>query len=162
MTDVELNTILYLADYLSLQQKSIPVSETCKYFFIKGAPINIQYLQYKKIDVPLQNEYVKQALELCIMISHQFDEDGERDFIDHICEIQASGMVDAERMLQYIYQYDSKGKNKALDIYYNYINNKKYIIEEEDEDGNITERECTKYIKHYEDNKEYDFEIGCK
>lgn len=40
MNNVELNAILYYADYLSLKAVSTPVTDNCKYFFIYRVPIN--------------------------------------------------------------------------------------------------------------------------
>lgn len=44
MNNIELNAILYYADFLSLKQRSIPVTDNCKYFFIHGAPINSLFI----------------------------------------------------------------------------------------------------------------------
>lgn len=44
MNDIELNALLYYADYLSLRDTSIPVTDTCNYFFVYGAPVNSTFL----------------------------------------------------------------------------------------------------------------------
>lgn len=44
MTHIELNTILYYADFLSLKHTCHPVTDNCKYFFIHGCPINSAYI----------------------------------------------------------------------------------------------------------------------
>ena len=36
MNDIELNAILYYADFLSLKDVSQPVTDNCKYFFVHG------------------------------------------------------------------------------------------------------------------------------
>lgn len=41
---IELNAILYYADYLKLKQESKTVTDNCKYYFIYGSPINSAYL----------------------------------------------------------------------------------------------------------------------
>ena len=53
MTHIELNAILYYADFLSLKQKGVPVTDNCKYFFIHGCPINSAFI------VDLEPEYDK-------------------------------------------------------------------------------------------------------
>lgn len=44
MNNIERNAILYYADFLSLKAVSHPVTDTCKYFFIHGAPINAAFI----------------------------------------------------------------------------------------------------------------------
>ena len=51
MTNIELNAILYYADFLSLQHENYPVTDNCKYFFIHGCPINSAFI------VDLEPEY---------------------------------------------------------------------------------------------------------
>lgn len=51
MTHLELNAILYYADFLSLKECGHPVTDNCKYFFIHGYPINSAFI------VDLEPEY---------------------------------------------------------------------------------------------------------
>ena len=51
MTNIELNYILYYADFLSLKHENHPVNDNCKYFFIHEHPINSAYI------VNLEPEY---------------------------------------------------------------------------------------------------------
>ena len=44
MTNAESNAILYYADFLSLKYESHPVTDNCKYFYIRGVPINSAYI----------------------------------------------------------------------------------------------------------------------
>ena len=44
MTHLELNAILYYADFLSLKERNHPVTDNCKYFFIHGYPINSAFI----------------------------------------------------------------------------------------------------------------------
>jgi len=44
MNNIELNAILYYADFLSLKARSYPVTDNCKYFYIHGAPINSAFI----------------------------------------------------------------------------------------------------------------------
>lgn len=41
---VELNSILYYADFISLRETSTTVTDNCKYYFIYNSPINSAYL----------------------------------------------------------------------------------------------------------------------
>ena len=34
MNDMSISAILFYADYMSLKERSIPVTDNCKYFFI--------------------------------------------------------------------------------------------------------------------------------
>jgi hypothetical protein len=42
---IEDNMILYYADFLSLKDISIPVTDNCKYYYIHDNPINSAYLE---------------------------------------------------------------------------------------------------------------------
>jgi hypothetical protein len=44
MNNIELNAVLYYADFLSLKAINQPVTDNCKYFFIHGAPINSLFI----------------------------------------------------------------------------------------------------------------------
>lgn len=44
MNRIELNAILYYADFLSLQSTNTHVTDNCKYFFVHETPINVSYL----------------------------------------------------------------------------------------------------------------------
>lgn len=40
LNTVELNSILYYADYIKLKEESRTVTDNCKYYFIYGTPMN--------------------------------------------------------------------------------------------------------------------------
>lgn len=44
MNEIELNAVLFYADYLSLKHKQRPVTDVCKYFYIHGVPINVCHI----------------------------------------------------------------------------------------------------------------------
>lgn len=44
MNKIELNAILYYADFLSMKARSRPVTDNCKYFFVHGVPINSAFI----------------------------------------------------------------------------------------------------------------------
>ena len=56
---VSLNAVLYYADYLSLYYTSIPVTDTCKYFFIHGVPMNSCYIAGVEPFYDPENQYFK-------------------------------------------------------------------------------------------------------
>lgn len=60
-TDIELSSILYYADYLSLRSRSIPVTDSPKYFFIFKSPINLAYLVGNSPNFSKDNKYFKQS-----------------------------------------------------------------------------------------------------
>ena len=57
MNDIELNAVLYYADYLSLKAINEPVTDNCKYFFIHGAPINSLFILNLEPVYDKNNEY---------------------------------------------------------------------------------------------------------
>jgi len=44
MNEVELSAILYYADFLSLKNTSTTVTDSCKYFFVHGVPMNVRFI----------------------------------------------------------------------------------------------------------------------
>ena len=58
MTNVELNAILYYADFLSMKYENHPVTDNCKYFFIHGAPINSAYILDLEPEYDPDNKYI--------------------------------------------------------------------------------------------------------
>ena len=151
MSNFELNSILFYADFLSLKDRSIPITQPCKYFFVHGYPVNAAYIAQVFPDVDIMNKYWLQASSEYKMLQDKFGQDGVDSFINSICSIQSSGMVDAERLLKYIHQFSSKSERKqALKTYYDYINSLKYTHITINEDGDPQETECTRYVEHAE------------
>lgn len=103
MNLIELNAILYYADFLSMKAKSCPVTDNCKYFFIHGAPINSLYILDLEPVYDENNEHYIQAYTEYQAIKSKFGEDGVESFIDDICCIKACGSVNAEQMLKCIH-----------------------------------------------------------
>lgn len=108
MNNIELNAILYYADFLSLKEVNHPVTDNCKYFFIHGAPINSLYILNLEPVYDEENPYFQQARAEYTIIRDKFGEEGVESFIEDICSIKACGSVDAERMLRCIHQYSNK------------------------------------------------------
>ena len=118
MNHVELNAILYYADFLSLKECSQPVTDNCKYFYIHGVPINSAYILDLEPLYDEDNQYYKQAYAEYCTIRDKYGEEGIESFIEDICSIRACGSVDAERMLNCIHQYSTKKEKKqAINAY---------------------------------------------
>ena len=151
MNEIELNVILYYADFLSLQSESHPVTDNCKYFFIHGFPINSAFIVDMEPEYDINNKYMVQALQEFQAIKDKYDEDAAMSFIDDICSIRACGSVDAERMLKCIHQFSTKyEKKQAMTAYYNWKKQQFYSHIIINENGDPQETQCSRYVKHAE------------
>lgn len=151
MNNIELNAILYYADYMSLRDCSQPVTDTCKYFYIHHVPINSAYIVDLEPEFDESNPYYIQAYSEYEAIKRKYGDDGIESFIDDICAIKACGSVGAEQMLTRIHQFsDKKRRKQAFSKYYEWKNNLKYSHITINDDGNPQETECTKYVSHTE------------
>lgn len=151
INNIELNAILYYADFLSLKAVQHPVTDNCKYFFIHGVPINSLYILNLEPVYDENDEYFKQAKVEYEAIRDKFGEDGVESFIEDICSIRACGSVNAERMLQCIHQYSNKKERKqAIKNYNTWKNNQTYTHITINEDGDRIEKTCTSYVYHVE------------
>lgn len=151
MNIVKLNLILYYADFLSMQATSTPVTDTCKYFFIHGTPMNACYLAEVEPTYDEDNEYFKKSKEEFEALAKQFGDDGVQSFIGRICNLSSCGCVTPERMFAYIYQFTPRYQYyEALNKYNNWKKSLtfKHIIK--DDDGNPQLAECNKYYAHVE------------
>lgn len=153
MSNVQLNAVLYYADFLSLKEVSKPVTDNCKYYFIYNFPMNAAYLVDNEPMYSTDNKYFKQALDEYNTITNKFGEDGALSFIDDICNLKSCGVVNAKRMLTYIHQYSTKKERiHAFNMYDKWLKDQIYTYTTIDEDGNPLELECTRYVAHYEKN----------
>ena len=151
MTYIELNAVLYYADYLSLQHESHPATDNCKYFFIFECPINAAYILDLEPIYDHENKYLLEAYQQYMLIREQYQDDGVMSFIGDICMIRACGMVDAERMLQWIHMFSTKQERKqAFYEYREWKNSIKHTHQTLDENGNPQQTPCTTYFKHAE------------
>lgn len=151
MNNIELNAVLYYADFLSLKARSIPVTDTCKYFYIHNAPINSAYIADVEPVYDKENQYFKQARDEYILLRDKFGEDGVLTFIDNIANLSACGAVGAVQMLKCIHRYSEKHERKtAFNKYHIWKNNQKYTHIINNDDGTPEEHECSKYIYHHE------------
>ena len=151
MNKIELNAILYYADFLSLKAKSQPVTDNCKYFFIHGAPINSAFILDLEPIYDEENPYFEQAKTEYEIIKNKFGDEGVESFVDDICSIKACGSVNAEQMLKCIHQFSTKkDRGTAFNAYYNWRNNQVYTHITINENGDPEEKPCTKYTYHVE------------
>lgn len=149
MNEFETSAVLFYADYLSLKEESTPITDTCKYFYIHGVPINIQYICNQTPNFNPENKYFLQALQTYRLITEKYDEEALVSFIDDLCNVGVKGSVSAIDMLKYMHHYSDKHTRKAaFKKYYQYENNKNYTIEIVTEDGEKERIECTKYVAH--------------
>lgn len=73
-----------------------------------NCPINAAYIADVYPDVDVTNKYFKRAAYQYSLLKRKFGDDGVKSFIDGLCNIQATGMIDADRMLKYIHRYSTK------------------------------------------------------
>lgn len=151
MNEIELNVILYYADFLSLKEISIPVTDNCKYFYIHGTPVNSCFILDLEPIYDVENPYFVRAYEEYSTIKNKFGEEGVDSFVEGLANLSARGAVDAEQMLKAIHQYSTGIERKqAFKQYYTWKKNKKYKHTLINEDGLAEEKECTMYTYHVE------------
>lgn len=112
MDIVDLNIILYYADFLSLKESSKTVTDNCKYYFVHKAPINLAYLHNSEPFYDPENKYYKQAYNEYSLLLNNFGEEGVKDFATNIGNLAVMGCIDAELMLKQIHQFSSKVERK--------------------------------------------------
>lgn len=103
MNDIELDAILFYADYMSLKDTCTPVTDNCKYFYIHGTPINAAHIVNLEPEYDETNPYFIQAMTEFVVIRDKYDDEGLKSFVDDICAIRACGSVNAEQMLTRIH-----------------------------------------------------------
>lgn len=154
LNNIELNIILYYADFLSLKQESIPVTDNCKYYFIHGVPVNSAYIVGLEPFYNTENPHYQQAYIEYKKLKNNLDDDTINGFIEGICNLRALGCVDAEDMLKCIHQFSSKMDRKtAFARYEKWKNSQTYTHTILNDEGDEVEQECTKYVAHYEHRK---------
>lgn len=163
MTNVELNAILYYADFLSLKEQSKPITDNCKYFFVHGTPINAAFIIDKQPWFDENNAYFKQALDEYYLLKDKFGDEGAASFIEDICCLRVAGCVDAIRMLKLIHFYsDKKERKQAFKDYYNWLESQVYTHLTKDEHGNFQRTQCSREIARAEQETETQPEVEYK
>ena len=112
LNEAEWNAILYYADFIALKKRSIPVTDTCKYFFIHGAPMNIAYMVGNEPVYDTEDEYLHEAIREYLMILRKFGKEGTQSYIEDLNCIRSCVCVDAIRMLNCIHLYSDYGTKK--------------------------------------------------
>lgn len=151
MNDIELNAILYYADLLSLKETSIPVTDNCKWYFVHNMPVNSACIVNLMPIYDENNKYFIQAKEDYYRLKEKFLDDGVESIVGHICNLDALGCINAEQMLKCIHQYSSRRERaQSFSKYYNWKNNQIFTHKTINENGDVVEQECTKYVLHAE------------
>lgn len=153
MNEVELSAILYYADFLSLKNTSTTVTDSCKYFFVHGVPMNVRFIINQLPTFDQKNEWFQQSIKEYTMLKDKYGDEGALSFLDNICNLGVAGSVNAIQMLKYIHQYsDNWQRNKAFKTYKEFLKSKKYTITTINDKDELEERECTKYVAHFTEN----------
>ena len=151
LNNTELNIILYYADYLSLKELSIPVTDNCKYYFIHGTPMNSAYIVGLQPFYDIENPYYQQAYMEYMTLKNSLDEDAINSFIENLCYLRVHGCVDAKDMLNCIHQFSYRSERRAaFKRYEKWKRSQVYTHIVLDNDGNAVEEPCTQYVAHYE------------
>lgn len=146
---MNLDVILYYANFLSLKERNIPVTDPCKFFFINDLPTSISTIVGTRMFFDPKDEYIEKSMQELDQIRNKYGISGVLSYIDNICYLKACGAVDAELMLNYSLKWASPStKKKALTEYNQYLQNQHYYITIVDEDGNRKQTECTKYVAY--------------
>ena len=148
MNKFELSAILYYADFLSMKEQSIPVTDTCKYFYVHKVPMNISFIAGVDPMYDKDNHYIVQSIQTYELLKKQFGEDGILSFLDNICNLGVSGCVTGESMLKHIHRDSERYiRNKAFKKYNQFKQNQTYTCIKPGEHGPET-IECSKYVAH--------------
>lgn len=87
------------------------------------------------------------------MLKHKFGDDGAISFLKNLCNLGSAGSVNAIQMMKYIHRYDEKQeRDKAFKLFKLNRSKKKYTHLTRNDDGDITQEECSKYVAHAERN----------
>lgn len=153
MGQLEMSAILYYADFLSLQYQDRPCTESCKYFFVHGVPMNIAYLINQEPVYDVDSQWFQKSLKEYSMLKHKFGDDGAISFLKNICNLGVAGSVNATQMMKYIHRYDEKlERDKAFMRFKENRSKKIYTHITRNDDGEITQEQCSKYVAHAERN----------
>ena len=114
-----------------------------------GMPINCTKIVNSEPVYDVQNKYYVQAYQELTQIRNKVGLQALASFIRDLCNVFALGCINGEQMLKCILCYDSsKVRKKAITKYKEYMKNIKYTQNVRDDDGNIIQEPCTKYIYH--------------
>lgn len=134
-----------------MRNNSRTVTDNCKYYCIYNAPINLAFLQGSKPFYDETDKYYIQSTQELQLLFNTVSFDAVKDFVNQICNLKAMGNVDAELMLKQIHQFSSKTeRNTAFDDYHRWINSQYYTHLEQNEQGELERKPCTRYVAHSE------------
>lgn len=151
MNIIDLNAVLYYADFLKLKHESKTVTDNCKYYFIYGGPINSAYIVDSQPFYDENDKYYIQSYEEYNKIKAKFGQEGAISYVKDICNLAALGCVNANQMLNRIHYYNSSFEKKnAIKQYEKWIDSQVYTHIEINEKGDPQRTECTRYVAHAE------------
>lgn len=85
------------------------------------------------------------------MLKCKYGEEGVKSFLKNICNLGIAGSVNATQMMKYIHRYDEKyERDKAFRLFKINRSKKKYTHIIHNDDGEVIEEECSKYVAHAE------------
>lgn len=83
------------------------------------------------------------------MLKDKYGIDGAVSFVNNLCNLGLSGSVNDTQMMKYIHRYDDKhDRSVAFRKFKENKQNRKYTHLTKNDDGEIVEEECSKYVAH--------------
>lgn len=141
--------VLFYSDVLSLKEKYVSVTDTCKYYIIFGIPVHISYLLGNIPEYDMNNKFYIESEQDINRIIEKFGHEGVQSFIYNLCSVGSMGSINGEQILKCVLYYeDGKVIKKALDTYKNHVKCLKYYQSIKNEDGEDSVEECSKYVFH--------------
>lgn len=102
------NYVLFYADYLSLRETYIPITDICKYYYLLDCPINAAYVVGLEPVYDVENKYYVQSYGELKQIYDKFNFEALSEFIQNLCNIKAIGVVGGDTVLKCILLYEDK------------------------------------------------------
>lgn len=143
--------VLFYADYLSLRDTYTPITDNCKYYYILGMPINVTKVVGCEPIYDKESKFYVQSYQELDQIRNKAGIEALSTFVRDLCNVFALGCINGEQMLKCILCYDSsKLRKKAINKYKKYMKDIQYTHTVADDDGNLIQEPCTKYVYHAE------------
>lgn len=148
------NYVLFYADYLSLRDSYVPITDTCKYYFLMECPINAAFMVDLTPVYDTTNKYYVQSYNELKIIFDKIGYNGLSEFVQDLCNLKTLGVVGGDTMLKCILMYDDKKTRKrALTKYRDYMKSICYDQQVVNDLGDVITQKCSKYVYHVEQSK---------
>lgn len=146
--------VLFYADYLSLRDTYIPITDNCKYYYILGMPINVTRLVGYEPVYNKESKYYIQAYQELDQIRNNAGLEALSTFIRDLCNVFALGCINGEQMLKCILCYDnSKVRKKAINKYKQHMKDIQHTHVVKNDDGDDISEPCSKYVHHVDQRR---------